>query len=351
MGRLVSDICRIFLYTRDELTLKQSYFVTFHLTAAEVQPRNQLYASYIEQHVAQSTWKSFVVECAEDYNLLYREIRQKLRIPINIILVPNGKLEPIRRMYSDQKFSVLKREHGFFEYLDETCTAPDPIMQAMISKHNIDKVLIGGEAVQQSLDRKDLENYISSKEDGSGKMSACYFLIKDRTSYKQTLQVNRIGDINVAEDEIGPAKTLQSGMDPREKEQLTQTINDAQETIERLTPDIEKHKAEHDKFMAEGQAITSRIKDAKRIKSDYDNYKRKLKNQRQKVADAEEAANTDNGREKSKRIAQIKKLIQANVAAGEDAAKSYSEVMKCTRVITGVKMSAHGLSESLRKLT
>jgi predicted ribosome quality control (RQC) complex YloA/Tae2 family protein len=140
-------------------------------------------------------------------------------------------------------------------------------------------------------------------------------------------------------------------MDPREKEQLTKTIENAEETIERLTPDIEKCKAEQDKLQAHGQALSVRQKDAKRIKTDYAQYKTKLKNQRQKVADAEENANTDNDGEKSRRIDQIKKLIQLNIKSGEDAAKAYSEMMKSTRVITGVKMTEYGLSESLRKLT
>lgn len=255
-------------------------------------------------------------------------------------------------MYSDQKMDVLKREHGFIEYLDETITAPDPIMQAMISKHNIHGVLIGGEAVQQSLDRKDLENFICARENGNGKMAACFFYHHRGKNYKHTLTVSGYsGETGLNVDDVAPAKTLQSGIDPREKEQLTQTINNAEQIIERLAPDMNEHKAEQDKFQKQGQGISGRIKDAKRIKSDYLNYKSKLKNQRAKVADAEETANMDNGREKSKRIAQIKKLIQASIKSGEDAAKAHSEVMKTTRVMTGVKMSEFGLSESLRKLT
>eukprot|EP00985_Skeletonema_marinoi_P021555 scaffold13271_cov157-Skeletonema_marinoi.AAC.1 len=150
---------------------------------------------------------------------------------------------------------------------------------------------------------------------------------------------------------ISPARVLQSGIDPREKEQLTQTINDARETIERLTPELNNLKDENDKLLSQGKPITLRIKDAKRIKSDYASYKMKLKNQREKVEDAEEVANKDNGREKSKRIAQIKKLIQLSIKSGEDAAKAHSEMMKTLRVLTGVKMSEHGLSECLRKLT
>lgn len=294
-----------------------------------------------------------MVECTEDYKSLYRELRTKQKIPVNIIVVPNGKLEPSKRIYSNRKMDVLKSEHGFFCFLDETCTAPDPIMAAMIAKHSIDSVLVGGEGVSRSLARgDDLLEFLCEKEGGNGKMSACFFYTDQGTSKKRTANISRHnGSIGASKDDVGPAKVLQSGMDPREKEQLTKTIENAEETIERLTPDIEKCKAEQDKLQAHGQALSVRQKDAKRIKTDYAQYKTKLKNQRQKVADAEENANTDNDGEKSRRIDQIKKLIQLNIKSGEDAAKAYSEMMKSTRVITGVKMTEYGLSESLRKLT
>mmetsp|Transcript_14487 Transcript_14487/g.23628 ORF Transcript_14487/g.23628 Transcript_14487/m.23628 type:complete len:1118 (-) Transcript_14487:142-3495(-) len=320
--------------------------------AAEVQPKNALYASYIENHVSQATWKSFVVECQEDYNYLYREIRQKRKIPINIILVPNGKLETVSRMYSDQKMSVLKREHGFIEYLDETFTAIDPIMQALIGRHSIDKVLVGGDAVQEALDRRDLQTYICTKENGNGYVAACFFYTYRNEMKKRTVNISRYtGRIGVDKQDVAQAKVLQSGTDPREKERLAQIINDANETIERLTPEIDNLNEEHVKLHQQGQPISLRSKEAKRTKSDYLNYKSKLKNQRSKVADAEERANSDNAEEKSKRIRKIKKMIEACIKCGEDAAKAHSEMMKTIRVSTGVKMSEHGLSESLRKLT
>ena len=99
---------------------------------AEVQPKSEAAAAFLEQHVSNASWKAFVVECKEDYDLLYREIRQKRKIPINIITVPvGGKLDKVDRPYSKEKFEVLKREHGFEYYLDESFTAPDAIVAAL----------------------------------------------------------------------------------------------------------------------------------------------------------------------------------------------------------------------------
>ena len=78
------------------------------LKAVEVQPKNQSMAAMLENHVANATWKAFVVECKEDYDLLYREVREKRGISINIVIV--DKLESRPRMYSPERMAVLKNE-------------------------------------------------------------------------------------------------------------------------------------------------------------------------------------------------------------------------------------------------
>lgn len=78
------------------------------LKAVEVQPKNQSMAAMLENHVANATWKAFVVECKEDYDLLSREVREKRGISINIIIV--DKLESRPRMYSPERMAVLKNE-------------------------------------------------------------------------------------------------------------------------------------------------------------------------------------------------------------------------------------------------
>ena len=65
-------------------------------------------AAMLENHVDNATWKAFVVECKEDYDLLYREVREKRGISINIIIV--DKLESRPRMYSPERMAVLKNE-------------------------------------------------------------------------------------------------------------------------------------------------------------------------------------------------------------------------------------------------
>merc|ERR1711933_637414 len=87
--------------------------------ACEISPKSQNAAAFIEQHVPNSALRSFVVEDLDDQRKLYNEVRVKLNIPINIIVVKDGKLLQMKeRMYSDNKFNILRQQHGVVGYLD-----------------------------------------------------------------------------------------------------------------------------------------------------------------------------------------------------------------------------------------
>lgn len=321
--------------------------------AAEVQPNNQLTASYLENHVAQTTWKSFVVECKEDYDLLYREVREKRGISINIIIINAGKDVVPPRMYSNERMNVLKREHGFLSYLDETFTAPDVIMQALISRHNVDKVLVGGEAVHNSLERKDLIEFLSMRESNdSRKQSSCFFYTYKNSSFKYTSQVSRYsGEIGTVTDEVTSAKILKPGSDPRIKDQLAETIQKADSIIAKLVPEVDAIKEVLAEITAQGQNTSQMYKQAKNTKAEYGTYQMKLKNARDKLEEAQENASKDNDKEKAKKIAKVKKLVENSIGMSENAADLHNQIMKGTHTLTGLKMMDDALSEVLRHLS
>ena len=294
--------------------LTSKFCVIPNCQAAEVQPKDQQSASYVEQHVARATWMAYVVECKEDYDLLYREVREKRNVSINIIMVEKINYKQVPRMYSDQRMEILRREHGFEEYLDETFKAPDQIMQALINRHNVDKVLVGGEAVHQSLERKDLLEFLASREPNDGRpglQSSCFFFAKRGGAYKYTNSVSRYsGKIGTDVQDIDPAKLLQAGSDPSQKDKLAETIRKSEELIAELQPQVNEGKETLMKMQSDGQQMSMQFKEAKRTKADYGQYKMKLANQRDKYEEAKENAAKDTDKEKAKRVAKIKKLTE-----------------------------------------
>lgn len=155
--------------------------------ACEINTDNIATSNCLEQHVKNSVWRSFVVECMEDYNLLYREVREKSKIPINIQVVKNGQLGSINRKYSDRKMQVLKNEHGVQGYLDECFTAPDAIVQALRNTSKVEHVLVGSEKTTDSLNNRGLMNFLNQKENGEGLQASCIFATDRGRTYKVCL--------------------------------------------------------------------------------------------------------------------------------------------------------------------
>jgi len=144
----------------------------------EIVTRDDASSNYLEQHVKNTVLKSFVVECKEDMNLLFREVRQKRGLKININIVNHGTLEPVRRMYSDAKMKELKDRYDVLGYLDDSFEAPPAILQALRNTANVQSVLIGTSLSDP------LEKFLEEKENGGGKQSYCIFVKNGRKSYK-----------------------------------------------------------------------------------------------------------------------------------------------------------------------
>ena len=151
----------------------------------EISPKDANVAAYIEQHVSRSVMKSYVVECKSDYNLLYREIREKKKLPINIIVIEQGELRARKQEFSDEKMDVLRKDHGVLGYLDEGFDAPDPIREALRESSMVHRVLVGGIKTQSSIDTKKLLDYLSQQERGrSGLKGSCIIAMKGNESHK-----------------------------------------------------------------------------------------------------------------------------------------------------------------------
>lgn len=219
----------------------------------------------------------------------------------------------------------------------------------------MDKVLVGGESVQTSIERKDLVEFLATRErhdSRPGKQSSCFFYTHRGSSWKYTSQASRYtGEIGTDTLQVGQSKICKPGTDPAVKEQLETVIKNAEEAIRRIKPELETLEKENEKLQSLGHSAGQRLKDAKRAKADWAHFKVKLDNQKDKVAEAEDNASKDNVKEKKNLKLKIQKLVDNSITMNENAGKIHNEIMKSTTSLTGLKMSEDGLHESLRKLT
>lgn len=317
----------------------------------EVNPKTQNAAAFLEQHVANTTLKSFVVECREDSNFLYREVREKLNLPVNIIEVSQEKLRPLTRMYSDSRMQTLKEEHGVLGYMDESFTAPDAIVEALRSQASVHNVLIGNEKTQESIDRRGLLDNLSKRENGSSALQGCCVFTNHRDrSYKYTSTISRYsGKPSTRIDDINQARMMAPGVNPAQKAAMEKTIQEVQGEMDQLVPDIQRADSKFQELNTKGQLAAARMKEAKNSQTELKKFHQRLTTAKRKWQDAEEAAASDNGAEKKKLLRTLMARIKSNVAALETHAACHAKMMKSTYTLAGVKISQDGLGAAVRK--
>uniref|UniRef100_A0A7S1BU77 Structural maintenance of chromosomes protein 5 n=1 Tax=Corethron hystrix TaxID=216773 RepID=A0A7S1BU77_9STRA len=277
----------------------------------EVTMKDVKSSSFLEHHVPNATLKSYIVECREDYNLLYREVREKLNIPINISIVPNGVLEPTRRIYSEEKMRSLKQNHGVVGYLDETFVAPDAVTQAIINAANVGCVLVGTSDTQKSIDKKNLLMHLSKKENGAP-MGYCIFSSDGRDrAYRYTGSVSRYsGKVNISIDEINAAKNLAPGAPQKQKDDATNLLKEINEEIDELEPKIAENYKRYSEHQSEGKALQTSFNNASQRMKSFNDQNRKVATARQKLADEKINASKDYAVELTHHKSQLKKNIK-----------------------------------------
>mmetsp|Transcript_31165 Transcript_31165/g.47542 ORF Transcript_31165/g.47542 Transcript_31165/m.47542 type:complete len:1125 (-) Transcript_31165:528-3902(-) len=309
--------------------------------ACEIETRGMNAAAYLEQHVPNHVFKSFVVECKEDWNALYKMVREGLKLPINILTVPEGKLEQIKRVYSDEKFEVLKTEHGVIGYLDESFTAPDPIMQAIRNEASVHRVLVGNDKTQESLDKRNLLDYLSKAEDGSTTpQQCCIFSSHGQKSYKYSSTVSRYSNAtSLRVDDINAPRMLGACVDDARKRKAEEEVHKAAEDASQLKSQVEGIQEDldtavrlHQEAKARSGAIKTKMEGINKLKRNVDRYKRK-------VDELEKKASADNTVEKKKLIEQIKKRVKSAISALEAHSQSHHELLDTTVKSAGVRMN------------
>ena len=318
----------------------------------EINPKSRNTAAYVEQHVPNSLLKSFVVEDKEDYDKLYKQVREQLKMPINIILVKNGQLEPQqRRLYSDAKMNVLKQEHGVIGYMDEAFEAPDAVLQALKSNARVQDVLVGTQKTQDSLDNENLLDYLIQPEGSNNQLqSCCIFACQNDRSYKYQSNISKYsGKPSTKVDDVRPAMWLAPGAGDEAKQK-------AQEQFERLD-------SEFNSIVAELEAAQNRVVETEQAAQSSKQYmnematslklrqrlNNKVKNAEHKLRQAEKELEKDDEDEKLRLVTMLKKGVAASITALENHAESQRLLMETTYKVAGVRLDRDVFSAAVRR--
>jgi chromosome segregation ATPase len=317
--------------------------------ACEITPKSRNAAAYIEQHLPNAVLKSFVVQDKDDYDLLYRKIRQEMKIPINIVVVEHVK-QPRPRMYSDAKMKVLKEEHGIVGYMDESFTAPNVVLEAL-KAHGVERVLMGTDQTQQSLDNRNLLDFLSQPENGGSLQSCAIYSSAQEKSFKYTSNISKYsGKPSVRVDDVRPARWLAPGVSDDAKARVQSELQELDRQVEEFGPARNEAEKQLSEFQDKAQRAKARVK---KSQEDIANLKRminKLEGAKRKWKESQDALGRDDDEEKQQKIANIKNRIRASLSALEAQAQNYKKMMETTVRCSGMRLNREILKAEEERL-
>lgn len=271
--------------------------------AAEITMKDQSSADYLEFHTPNNVLKAFVVETKEDQKRLYEIATKELKVPsVMTIHVKDGRLDPIDRIFSDQKIQALKRDHGISGYLDETFAAPDSVLQALRSYAAVHQAVVGNERTQASVDKHQLIDNMRAPEQHGGKPNKfCLFTRGQDRSFRYTVSTSRGGFTNMKQDDITRrANMLSTGANPQVEKDLQERLETAHREMEERRPALQKAQAQETTLREATQQAKILWTAAKNKLEAMGKFRQKLQRAEQKLQDAESALKTEDGPEKER---------------------------------------------------
>jgi chromosome segregation ATPase len=319
--------------------------------ACEVTTKSNNAAASLEHHVPNATLKSFVVECKEDYDLLYSKIRREKNLPINVLIVPNGKLQDIDRKYSANKMRILKEEHGISGYLDEAFTAPDAIIQALRNSAQVHNVLVGGTKTQAHIDSKGLLDFLGEPEtEGQGLRGYCIFASKGQRSFRYTGTVSKYSKkLAMSQDELRGSRFLSPGVNPEHKKRLEDEIKSINAELLELERTHHELLSRKDDLEKQAQDAFARLRHAKETITEVTKKQKARERAQRKLRDLEKAAVSDSDDEKMKLVRAIQARMKASVTALEAHADQQRNIMKHTFSLAGVRINLDTSVAAIRR--
>lgn len=314
----------------------------------EITPKSRNCAAYVEQHVANNTLKAFVVQTRDDYDFLYKSIRQNMKLPLQLVLVEN--FDPsARRKYSAGTMKMLKQDHGVIGYMDESFTAPPVVLAALRSRHAVHDVLIGDDSTQESMDKRNLGQILS--EDGGGRLQAyCIFTSQGEKSFQYLASISKYSKkSNLRVDDVRPAKWLAPGVSETQKQVVRDALDKCDKELEEIQPELENYKKNFHIQQEQAKSNLAQIKSAKENISELRKFITRQHNNARKLKEEEAKLSVDNEQEKTAKIEKLDSRVRGSLEALNAHAESFKKMMLATTKSSGARLTKEVVAVEERK--
>ena len=300
--------------------------------AAEITMKDQSFADYLEFHTPNNVLKAFVVETKEDQKRLYEITTKVLKVPsVMTIHVKDGRLEPITRIFSEQKMQALKHDHGIVGYLDETFTAPDSVLQALRSFASVHQAVVGNEKSQTSVDKHKLLDVMRAPEQSGGKPTKFGLFTRGQDrAFRYTVNTSRGGFANMKQDDITKrANMLSTGANPQVEKDLQDQLEAAHGEMEKHRPALQEAQAQEVQLRNASNEARVAWTHAKNKLDAIGKVQQKVNRAELKLKDAENALKTEDGPEKERLLKSLTNRQTNSIKALESHAQTRRQMMEC----------------------
>ncbi|WVZ78858.1 hypothetical protein U9M48_026506 [Paspalum notatum var. saurae] len=169
----------------------------------EVNVQDKLHATYLENHVPNYIWKSFITQNASDRDYVYREMK-KYGIPVLNYIVSEGvRKRPLN-------ITLEMKQLGIYSRLDQVFKAPDAVKDVLISQSGLDDSYIGTNDTHLRADEVSKlgisdfwtpeNHYRWSKSRYGGHMSAFVDVVHPSRLFKSNLDVSDIEKLRLQKE-------------------------------------------------------------------------------------------------------------------------------------------------------
>ncbi|GMI58927.1 hypothetical protein ScalyP_jg1988 [Parmales sp. scaly parma] len=316
--------------------------------ALEVTCKNQTAAMYIESHLPFSKSTTFVVQCQEDYDFLFKKIRQEKNIPINIDLVTSSSQSgDSQRSYSAQRFSSFKKNFGVVGYLDEQIEAPPAVVESL-KMTQFDKVIIGGRATLQAISGNDqFMNELAKREPNhpqANSLQASILMYSNNVSRYS-------GRINMNVKDIPNNTNLYSTGTPKETISLMENkLADQKQKMNEISNEDKENNVELEKSERASKKAQDELMACKAEMSDIRKLKQRIDQQQKKVEELRAQAARDFEADMSKQLRTIQKTLQTSAKELDGSSDKYDALMDNTFKAGLAKMTQEGTDAQSRSL-
>lgn len=277
-----------------------------YLVPLEISVLESVFADYLEMHLPEYVFRSFVCEDSEDRSRLTQYVEE---CKYNITIIDRAP-----DAYTPQRLVPQERlkHYGMLHYLDQTFEAPDVIKMVLKEIARIDIVAVGGANAK-------IEAFLTETPIKCAFVPGQQYLM--RSSHYSSNTSTRVLDITKAK--------VFTAVDLTEKESLNKELQVLVSEKQNIDKELNEAKEQERNYQTKKETLESQRKEAEKKLKEYDSLQKQIANYEKqkrdilKVADnVEETERKCNQKIKEEKISQIALHIQL-----KDCCKKFNDLM------------------------